>query len=132
MVDVTVRPPLKIFQSGNTPEYWKKVDVTPIFKRGRMEDQRNYRAVSLTLIPRNVMEQIILEAIGTHEEGDKSRQQGFKKEICLINLITFCDKMTGLVDKERVVNTLHIDFSNPFDRDAHSILINKLTKQKLD
>ena len=62
----------------------------------------------------------ILEATGTHEEGDKSRQQGFKKE------------MTGLVDKERVVNTLHIDFSNPFDRDAHSILINKLTKQKLD
>jgi len=74
----------------------------------------------------------ILVATGTHEEGDKSRQQGFKKEICLINLITFCDKMTGLVDKERVVNTLHIDFSNPFDRDAHSILINKLTKQKLD
>lgn len=59
MVDVTVRQSLKIFQSGDTPEYWKKIDVTPIFKRGRMEDQRNYRAVSLTLIPRNAVEQIL-------------------------------------------------------------------------
>lgn len=40
--------------------------------------------------------------------------------------------MTGLVDKERAVNTLYIDFSNPFDRDAHSTPREKLTKQKLD
>ena len=55
MIDVILRPPLTIFQSGDTPEDWKKADVIPAFKKGKM-DLGNYRPVSLILIPRNPME----------------------------------------------------------------------------
>jgi len=46
--------------SGEVPEDWSLADVTPIYKKGRKEDPGNYRPVSLTSVPENVMEQIIM------------------------------------------------------------------------
>ena len=46
--------------SGEVPEDWSLDDVTPIYKKGRKEDPGNYRPVSLTSVPENVMEQIIM------------------------------------------------------------------------
>jgi len=37
--------------------------MTPICKEGRKEDPGNYRRVSLTPVPRKVMERIILSTI---------------------------------------------------------------------
>ena len=45
--------------SGEVPEDWRLADVTPIYKKGRMEDPGNYRPVSLTSVPGKVMEQMI-------------------------------------------------------------------------
>ena len=46
--------------SGEVPGDWRLADVTPIYKMGRKEDPGNYRPVSLTSVPENVMEQIIM------------------------------------------------------------------------
>jgi len=57
---VIARPVLIIFgrsrQSGEVPEDWKKTNVSPVFKKGKKEDPGNYRHVSLTSIPGEVME----------------------------------------------------------------------------
>jgi len=42
--------------SGEVPEDWRLADVTPIYQKGRKEDLRNYRPVSLTSVPGKVME----------------------------------------------------------------------------
>lgn len=47
------------WQPGKIYEDWKTADVTPAF---RQEDPRNYRLLSLNLLPREVMEQLIQEA----------------------------------------------------------------------
>jgi len=79
------------WRTGEVPEDWRKVSVTPIFKKGKKDDPRNYRPVSLTSIPGKVMEQLILEVIIKQVEEKKvigSSQHGFSKgKSCLTNLI---------------------------------------------
>ena len=64
LVGVIAKPLFTIYQcswlSGEIPEDWRLADVTPIYKKGSKEDPRNYRPVSLTLVPGKVMEQISL------------------------------------------------------------------------
>ena len=46
---------------GEVPEDWRKANVTPVFKKGKKEDPGNYRQVSLTSSPGQMMEQLMLE-----------------------------------------------------------------------
>jgi len=40
---------------GKVPAAWRLSDVTTIYYKGRKEFLRNYRPVSLTLVPRKIM-----------------------------------------------------------------------------
>ncbi|KAK4829712.1 hypothetical protein QYF61_006087 [Mycteria americana] len=72
------------------------------------------------------MEQIILSAITWHVEdnqGIKPSQHGFRKgRSCLMNLISFYDKVTHLMDEGKAVDVVYLDFSKAFDTVSHSIL----------
>ena len=46
-------------QKGETPDDWRKANITPIFKKGDRNDPANYRPVSLTSQVCKVMESII-------------------------------------------------------------------------
>jgi len=85
MADV-IAEPLSIFdrswRTGEVPEDRRKANITPIFKKVKMEDPGNYTPVSLTSIPGKMMEQLILEVIIKQVEEKKvirSSQHGFTK-----------------------------------------------------
>ncbi|KFW76550.1 hypothetical protein N305_03673, partial [Manacus vitellinus] len=57
------------WKTREVPDDWShlsKVNVVPLYKKGQKEDPGNYRPVSLTLMPGQVMDQIILSAIMWH------------------------------------------------------------------
>ncbi|KFP57230.1 hypothetical protein N322_11630, partial [Cariama cristata] len=57
--------------TGEVSDDWRLANVIPIYKKGRKEDQGNYRPVSLTLVPGKVMEQIILSEITSHVKDNQ-------------------------------------------------------------
>ncbi|GAB0205019.1 mitochondrial enolase superfamily member 1 [Grus japonensis] len=86
LADVIAKPFYTIFErpwrTGEVPEDWRKVNVTPVFKKGKKEDPENYRPASPTSIPGKVMEQFILGVTSKHmqeKEVIESGQHGFTK-----------------------------------------------------
>lgn len=103
--------------------------TTPKKERRSREDSGNYRAVSFALIPREILDPIVKQSIGNHLEEQKfvgSDQHGFvKSKLCQVNLISVYDRVTGHVDKGKVIDVIYPDFSNAFEPSPHDILISK-------
>ncbi|KAK4825741.1 hypothetical protein QYF61_002180 [Mycteria americana] len=95
-----------------------------------------HKSVSLTSVLGKVMEQIILSAITRHLQDNqviRPSQHGFRKgRSCLTNLISFCDKVTCLVDEGKAVDVVYLDFRKAFGTISHSILLEKLAAHGLD
>lgn len=98
---------------GEVPEDYKIANVTPVFKKGKKEDLGNYTPVSLTFIPGKVIERLTLEGISRHVKGTGimwTSQHGFTMgKSGLMNLVSFCDEVAGLIDEERTVDTFCLD-----------------------
>ena len=58
-------------------------------------------------------------------------QHGFMKG-CLLNLISFYDQVTHLVDEGKVAAIVYLDFSKAFDMISHSVLLGKQAAHGLD
>lgn len=77
-----------------------------------------------------VTEQFILSVIMHHlqdGQGTRPSQQGFRRDrSCLINLVSFHDRVTLLVDAGKAVNAVYLDSSKAFGTVSHSTLMEKL------
>ncbi|NWT73742.1 LORF2 protein, partial [Prunella himalayana] len=131
LADELAKPLSIIYQeswlTGEVPDDWKLANVTPVYKKGRKEDPSNYRPVSLTSVPGEIMEQFIMSAITQHlqdGQGIRPSQHGFMKgRSCLTNLVSFYDQVTQLVDAGEAVDVVCLDSSKAFDTVSHSTLL---------
>ena len=68
-----ITKPLKIIyekslNESKIPDVWKQANVSAIFKQGERQQPDNYRPISLTSVPRKLMEKIIRDTIVQHME----------------------------------------------------------------
>ncbi|KFO92019.1 hypothetical protein N320_12694, partial [Buceros rhinoceros silvestris] len=75
LVEVLTKPLSITYQqswlTGEVPADWRLANVTPIYKKGQKEDPGNHRPVSLTSVPGQAMEQIILSVIMQHTQNSQ-------------------------------------------------------------
>ena len=69
-------------ESGQVPEDWRVVNVTPLFKKGSREELENYKPVSLTSVVGKVLEALIKDRMRNHLNKYKlikGSQHGFTR-----------------------------------------------------
>ena len=120
------------FHSGHLPTIWKeaKLNVTPIFKKGRKSDPNNYRPVSLTSAVCKIMETIIRYEIILYLEDNNLfsiEQHGFRSgRSCTTQLMETVHDWTESLDKKNPVDAAYLDYGKAFDRVPHERLLVKL------
>ncbi len=122
----------KSLKTGETPQDWKKANVTPIYKKGDRNDPANYRPVSLTCISCKVMEHIISSQVMHHLEDNSILyhwQHGFRAmRSCETQLITLVQDLAQNMasPKYKQTDIIITDFSKAFDKVPHKRLLYKL------
>ena len=85
------------------PEDWRIASVTPVFQKCKKADLGSYRLLSLTSIPRKMMEQLVLDTLSKPLEEKKvigrSQHGSTKGKSCLPNLTAFSDVITAWVER---------------------------------
>ncbi|CAL4234819.1 unnamed protein product [Meganyctiphanes norvegica] len=119
-------------RAGETPEDWRKANITPIFKKGNRNDPANYRPVSLTSQVCKVLETIVREQLFNHLKSNNllsEEQHGFREgRSCLSNLLTTLEDWTSILEGGDCVDVAYLDFSKAFDLVSHKHLLLKLQK----
>ena len=116
--------------NATTPDGVNLAYITPIFKSDDKHEPANYRPIALTNHTTKIFEKIIKSAIVNHlciKQLFNESQHGFRKSrSTLTNLIEYYESILHLLEHERSVDSIYLDFSKAFDKCDHNIILSKL------
>lgn len=125
LADTEVTPLMITFgrswRSGEVPEDCRKANVTPVFKKDKKEDPRNYCPVSMTSVPGKVMKCLFLDAISVCMDDRKeisNSQHGFT--VWPTHFLSMTKQLPGWMKGEQW--TVNPDFSKAFNIVSHTFL----------
>ena len=124
MIDILTSICNKIWKTGEWPTTWTQSLVITLPKKGNLQLCHNYRTISLTSHPSNVMLKIILNRLQPQaEEIIAEEQTGFIAERStteqIFNLRVICEKH---LQHQQNLYHVFIDFKKAFDRVWHKDL----------
>jgi hypothetical protein len=118
-------------KEGEIPALWKMANVVPLFKKkGRKNDPKNYRPISLTSNVCKAMEKIIkrqmLEFLSATNELSEY-QCGFMERRSTVSQLLQClNDWTESVDKGVPIDVIYLDVAKAFDSVSHEKLLSSL------
>ena len=126
----------KSYLSHQTPDDWKSASITPIFKKGKKDDPRNYRPISLTSIASKLMEHVVVSSLMRHLEGNNllhDSQHGFRSaRSCDTQLLDFSHNLVSTMHDGTQTDVIALDFAKAFDTVPHTHLLFKLDRLGVD
>jgi len=112
------------------PNEWKCAIVTPLFKKDPKDICDNYRGISVLPPVAKVFEKILATRVTNHFEKNKlftSHQHGFRtNHSCETAIQSILDDWKSLIDDERTIMALFIDFKKAFDLIYRKLFLRKL------
>jgi hypothetical protein len=92
-----------VLRNCTFPKIWKEANVTPIYKKGNRQDNKNYRPVSLLSTARKYMESVIFNELYSYceEMGILTwRNSGYRQKDSITNQLLY------------LVNNIHRNLDN--------------------
>lgn len=124
-----------VLHSNEYPQSWGLGIIAPVFKKGDINDAKNYRGITLINIIAKIYSQILLNRLNkwtsTNEKLTKHQfgfQTGKSISDCIFILKSIISKT--LSEKEKLY-CIFIDYQQFFDRINHSYLWHKLLSEKV-
>ena len=120
--------------SGNVPMQWQKAVVTPVPKVPRPSSISDFRPISVTPILCRALEKIVVEFYLRPAIPTKTllNQFAFKPTGSTTSALIFITHhVTTMLESNKYVRCLLIDFSKAFDIIEHSLLLRKLQRINL-
>lgn len=119
-----------VFSTGIYPDDWKIAYLTPIPKRGKLDDIKNYRGVAISSVLPKLYDKLLTARIYSFlVEFVPTDQHGFvKSKGTTTNLFETSQFISDELAKGKQVDAVYFDFSKAFDRISHSILASKLAQ----
>ena len=125
----------KLFDSGQYPDSWANGIIAPVFKKGDLNDAKNYRGITLINILAKIYSQILLNRLTNwSQKYDKidQKQFGFQKgksiTDCLFILHSVISKVLNAGQK---LYCIFIDYMLCFDKINRSFLFRKLLNEQI-
>lgn len=123
-------------QCTTLPGDWKVGKVVPVHKSGDVFNPSNYRPISLTSIPCNILENVMYSNLVLFLESNSfftSCQHGFRKHYsCETQLLVSTNDLFSVLHHSSTVHCVFLDFVEAFDTVPHCLLLYKLSKLNLD
>jgi len=118
--------------SGTPPDSWKQAVITPVPKIPNPKAFDDFRPISVTSILSRLTEKIIVQSYVLPvlaNDGLLGDQFGFRPTGSTTSaLVYLTHNVTRLLENNKYVRCLLIDFSKAFDTVDHAILLQKLAK----
>jgi hypothetical protein len=118
-------------RQGIVPDDWKSARVTPLLKKGKVEDLDSYRPISVLPIVSKLLERAVHTQLGEYSKEHNilsPYQCGFRKAHSTeFAALSPADTIRRNIEQGQLTGALFTDFRKTFDSIDHSVLLNKLS-----